>query len=94
MIFLFIFIVILLLAVIGFTSKVELLRALSLAGIIGVCTFFLTMPLLGGACEAKALPWSFCGDFTGAINIVFTAGIVGLVASVAYVSSVFLRRRG
>lgn len=66
--------------IIVFTSKYRLLAIAAKSLSVGMITFLLSDWFLSIACQNKFLPWSYCGDFTGIINIFLTMSIISIVS--------------
>lgn len=60
---------------------------------IGMIAFVPGIWFFTGMCEAKKLPWSFCGDLTGVIQIALSGILVGIVACLIAGFTIYRRNK-
>lgn len=83
-------VMVLMIGVVASTSRYEAIRIAAKTLIAGFITLILSVGSLNAACEEKKLPWSFCGEITGLMNIALSASLLSL--AVAGITLFFLLR--
>lgn len=68
----------------------KVLGALFLLLCTFLLTFFIADQFLFHLCNAKVLPWSFCGDLTGIIYIAYTSIAIALLGCVPVGATIYL----